>query len=164
VRRRFLQCMAAALLCTASAGALAHRFQMGIAEVTENASTGSVEVVHTYMAHDIDALVALIAKRQVDLSQPADEALLRTYVDQHFYLLGPDGQRLPLKWVGMQASVDSIVIFQELEKTPLTQVARIHNGVLADFLPRQSNTVNVTVDGALRSLFFDAKVTERQLK
>eukprot|EP01041_Mallomonas_annulata_P036701 gene36701-59850_t len=65
--------MAATLLCAASAGALAHRFQMGIAEVTENANTGSIEVVHTYMAHDIDALVALIAKRQVDLSQPADE-------------------------------------------------------------------------------------------
>lgn len=164
MKRIVLRLAAAALLCSASAGALAHRFQMGIAEITENAGSGSIEIVQTYMAHDIDALMALVAKRQVDLAQPADEALLRSYIEQHFYLLGPGGQRLPLKWVGVQATVDSIVIYQELEKTPLSQVARVHNAVLADFLPRQSNTVNVIVDGATRSLFFDAKTTERQLR
>ena len=153
-----------ALLCSASAVAMAHRFQMGIAEITQNAGSGSVEVVQTYMAHDIDALLALVAKRQVDLGQPGDEAMLRTYIEQHFYLLGPAGERLPLKWVGVQATVDSIIIYQELEKTALAQVARVHNAVLADFLPRQSNTVNVIVDGATRSLFFDAKTTERQLR
>lgn len=164
MKRLALRLATFALLCSASAGAMAHRFQMGIAEITQNAGSGSVEVVQTYMAHDIDALLALVAKRQVDLGQPGDEAMLRTYIEQHFYLLGPAGERLPLKWVGVQATVDSIIIYQELEKTALAQVARVHNAVLADFLPRQSNTVNVIVDGATRSLFFDAKTTERQLR
>lgn len=164
MRRLLLRIAAAGLLCAASAGALAHRFQMGIAEISHNAGTGSIEVVHTYMGHDIEALVTTLARRQADLGQAADEALVRAYLDERFYLVGQDGKRLPLKWIGMTANVDSVVIYQELEKTPLSQVARIHHAVLTDFLPRQANTVNVLVDGAVRSLFFDASTVERQLR
>jgi len=154
----------ALLLCGACAFAQAHRFQAGLAEISFNHNSGSVEVVHTYMAHDIEALLAGIAGRQVDLSQPEDEAMLRAYVEQRFYLQGTDGARLPLKWVGMQAGVDSVVVYQELEKTALAQVALVHDEVLSDVLPRQANTVNINTDGAVRSLTFDAKTRERRIR
>jgi hypothetical protein len=154
----------AALLCSASGAAWAHRFQAGIADISFNEKSGSIEVVHTYMAHDIEALLASLAGRQVDLGRPDDEALLRTYVDRHFYLLGADGARLPLKWLGMTANVDSVVLYQELEATPLARVARVHDGVLADVLPRQANTVNVREQGQIRSLMFDAQTMERRIR
>ncbi|UUZ52017.1 hypothetical protein LP420_27610 [Massilia sp. B-10] len=91
----------AAALCCASAAALAHRFHTGITDLSHNDKTGSVEVVHTLMAHDIDALLALRARRQIDVAEPDGEALLRNYIDAHFYLLDADGKRLPLKWVGL---------------------------------------------------------------
>jgi hypothetical protein len=154
----------ALLLCVASAGALAHRFHTGIAEIAYNGKTGSVEIVHTLMAHDIDALLAARAKVAVDLSDPAVEAQLRAYIDERFYLLAKNGKRLPLKWVGMNAGVESVVIYQELEQTPLRFVARVHNDILVDFLPRQTNTINLKREGQIRSLSFDRKTTERPLK
>lgn len=154
----------ALLLCLASAGALAHRFHSGISEIAHNGKTGSVEIVHTLMAHDIDALLAARAKGPVDLSDPAGEALLREYLDERFYLLTKSGKRLPLKWVGMNAGVESVVIYQELEKTPLSAVARVHNDILVDFLPRQTNTINLKREGQIRSLSFDRKTTERPFR
>jgi hypothetical protein len=159
-----LRLVLAALLCCVGVAAKAHRFQLGIAEITFNRNTGSVEVVHTYMAHDIEALLAALAGRQVDLSRPEDEALLRKYVEERFYLLAADGARLPLKWVGMTANVDSVVLYQELAGTPLARVAAVHDAVLTDVLARQANTVNVNSDGQVRTLAFDAKTPERRIK
>ena len=158
---RFL--LATALL-SVSAPSLAHRFHIGLAEIGLNAKSGSVEVVHTLMAHDIEALLATLGARQADLTRPEDEALLRQYFDARFYLLGPDKQRLPLKWVGMQAGVDSVTVYQELPGAAMAQVAQVHNELLSDLLPRQSNTVNVRIDGEIQSLEFDARTVERRIR
>ncbi len=158
-----LRLMLAALLCCASTAAQAHRFHFGIAEVSFNAQSGSVEVVHTYMAHDLDALLATLAGRPLELGGPDAEALLRRYVEQRFYLLDAAGARLPLKWIGMKAGVDSVMLYQELENAPLAGVAQVHDEVLADVLPRQSNTVNVSFGGQVRSLAFDARTTQRRM-
>lgn len=154
----------AALLAGASGAAFGHRFHIGLAELSFNPRSGSVEVVHTYMSHDIDALLASIHKRQIDLAQPADEALLREYIERRFHLLGADKGKLVLKWVGVSLSTESVVIYQELEGGTLADIARIHNQVLADFLPRQVNTVNLRHDGQVRTFSFDRKNPERSLR
>jgi hypothetical protein len=164
VKPLLLRLALAALLCGAATAAQAHRFHAGIADISFNQASGSVEVVHTYMAHDIEALLSGLAGRPVDLTRPEDEALLRKYLEQRFYLLGADGARLPLKWVGMTANVESVVLYQELEGTTLAQVARVHDAVLSDLLPRQANTVNVRAGGQVRSLAFDAKTVERRIR
>ena len=154
----------AAALCCASAAALAHRFHTGITDLSHNDKTGSVEVVHTLMAHDVDALLALRARRQIDVAEPDGEALLRKYIDAHFYLLDADGKRLPLKWVGLTAGVESVIVYQELEQTPLAAVARVHHDILTDFLPNQANTLNVRAGGEIRSQSFSRKNSEQALK
>lgn len=133
----------AACLVVVAGTASAHRFHAGITDVTHNPRSGSIEIVHTYMGHDIEPLVAGLAGRQADLTQPEDEAALRAYMEQHFYLLAADGKRLPAKWVGMSADADSVVVYQEVPATPLSAVARIHDSVLMDTLPGQQNTVNI---------------------
>jgi hypothetical protein len=153
-----------AALCGSGGAALAHRFHTGITDLSHNDKTGSVEVVHTLMAHDVDALLAMRARGPVDVADPDGEALLRTYIDAHFYLLDADGKRLPLKWIGLRAGVESVVVYQELEQTSLTSVARVHNDILADFLPNQANTLNVRDGGAIRSQSFTRKNSDQALK
>ena len=154
----------AALLCGAGAQSQAHRFHAGIADMSFNQRSGSVEVVHTYMAHDIEALLVKLAGRRVDLAGPDAEALLRAYLERRFYLLGADGAKLPLTWIGMTADAQSVVLYQELAGTPPAQVARVHNAVLSDLLPGQANTVNLRLGGAVRSLAFDAKTVEQRAR
>ena len=140
---------------------------MKLVLASSNASveqTGSVEVVHTYMAHDLDALLADRAGRPVDMTKPEDEALLRKYIEERFYLLGKDKARLPLRWVGITVSVESVIIYRELAATPLAAIAQVHDEVLMDVMPRQANTVNITRDGATLSLAFDSATVERRVK
>ncbi len=152
--RSVIRC-AAAVLVFSSAAASAHNYHMGIADISYNERTGSTEIVHTYTAHDVATLLTRQAGRVVDLGQPGSEALLRKYAEQQFTVSGRKGERLPLTWIGMKADADSVVIFQEIARTRLAAGSRIHNAVLTDLIPTQKNTVNVQVDGPVKTLIFD---------
>jgi hypothetical protein len=150
----------AVLGAVASMSASAHRFHAGIADISYNERTGSTEVVHTYMAHDVEALLTASYQRQFDLSDPDDQAVLRQYLEKQFWLADRDGRRLPLNWVGVTVDTDSVVVFQEAVKTPVANVETIHDAVLSDFLPDQQNTVNLTANGSLRTFGFSSNRTE----
>lgn len=152
---RSLKALVATALLLCSALVSAHRFHAGITDISFNARTGSTEVVHTYMAHDVESLLANLYGRQVDLNDPDDQALLRKYVEGRFWMLGQDQARLPLRWVGMTADAERVQVFQEIEQTPLWKAAAIHDDVLVDFLPEQVNTVNLNEGNAVRTLTFD---------
>ena len=160
-RWRLLAC---AVLACASMAAGAHNFHMGIADISYNAASGSTEVVHTYTGHDVEALLTNLYQRQFDLGQEDSEAALRRYVEKQFYLVGPDGKRLRLNWVGMKVNADNVVIFQEIERTRLAPATRIHNQLLTDFLPSQRNTLNVQDRGSIQTLIFDRQNTELPIR
>lgn len=149
-----LKFLAAAALVCISAAAHAHRYHAGITDMSFNARTGSTEIVHTYMLHDVEALLSNLYQRQFDLEDPEDEAILRKYVEQRFYLLAPDKTRLPLRWIGVTVDTQSVIIYQELASATLDKIATIHDEVLIDFLPDQVNTINMAPGGAARSLTF----------
>jgi hypothetical protein len=154
---------AAALACACAAAPLsaqAHRFHAGIADISFNERTGNTEVVHTYMAHDVEALLANLYQRQFDLSDPDDQAVLRKYLDKQFWLADKAGRRLALHWVGLTVDTDSVTVYQELAATPPDRIETIHDAVLSDFLPDQANTVNFTAGGSLRTFGFNARQTE----
>ncbi|MCC7598262.1 hypothetical protein IGS61_12245 [Janthinobacterium sp. FW305-129] len=156
--------LAASLLACASMAAGAHNFHMGIADISYNGASGSTEVVHTYTGHDVEALLTNLYQRQFDLGQEDSEAALRRYVEKQFYLVGPDGKRLRLNWVGMKVNADNVVIFQEIEHTRLVPATRIHNQLLIDFLPSQRNTLNVQDSGSIQTLIFDRQNTELPIR
>ena len=154
----------AAALVFFSASLQAHRFHAGIVDVGYNEKTGSTEIVHTYMAHDVEALLSELYQRQFDLSRPEDEAILRKYVEKQFFIQAADKSRLPIHWVGLTVDVDNVVIYQEIEHTPLARAAVVHNEVLTDFIPDQVNTLNLKQAGAIRSFMFDRKTTELSVR
>ena len=152
---RFLaRCAVAAALAGACALAPAHRFHAGITDISFNERSGSTEIVHTYMAHDVEALLTNLYQRQFDLSDPDDQAVLRKYLEKQFWLADRDKRRLPLNWVGMTVDSESVTVFQEAPQTPASKVELIHDEVLIDFLPDQMNTVNLTVAGSIRTFGF----------
>jgi len=131
------------MLALCCAGAVhAHNYHMGMADIGYNAATGNTEVVHTYTAHDIEALLANLYGRQFDLGLEEDQDVLRQYIERQF-AISAAGRRLPLQWVGIKASADTITVFQQIEHTAVPPGAIITDGVLTDFIPTQINTVNV---------------------
>src|SRR5690349_24399805 len=100
---RRCKALLAAVLLVGSSAAFAHRFHAGITDISFNARSGNTEVVHTYMAHDVEALLANLYGRQFDLTDADDQEVLRKYVEGRFAILGQDQSRLPLRWVGVTA-------------------------------------------------------------
>jgi hypothetical protein len=152
---RSLKALIAIALLLCSAMACAHRFHAGITDISFNARTGNTEIIHTYMAHDVEGLLANLYGRQFDLNDPDDQDVLRKYVEGRFWILGQDKARLNLRWVGMTADAERVQVFQEVEQTPLWKAGVIHDHVLVDFLPEQVNTVNLNEGNAVRTLTFD---------
>ena len=164
-RCRLALMLAAALLLLFATAAQAHNYHMGITDISYNAGTGGTEVVHTYTAHDVEALLGNLYQRQFDLGQPDDQAVFRRYLDRQFYI-SAGGRRLPLQWVGLQADAANITVYQELPNMALPPGAVLHHAVLADFIPAQLNTVNVSATPtgpAAQSLTFTAATPERAL-
>jgi hypothetical protein len=159
-----MKALLAALLAFSCLAAQAHRFHFGITDVSFNPKTGNTEIVHTYMAHDVEALLANLYQRQFDLTQPEDEAVLRKYVEKQFWVEGAGKSRLPLRWVGMTADTQSVVIYQEIENTPLSKTVLIHDAVLVDFLAEQSNTLNFSENGNIRTMTFNREKTDQGVR
>jgi hypothetical protein len=151
----------AAVLLLCSAAVCAHRFHVGITDIAFNARTGNTEIVHTYMAHDVEALLANLYGRQFDLNEAEDQDVLRKYVEGRFWILGQDKARLNLRWVGMTADAERVIVFQEIEQTPLWKASAIHDQVLIDFIAEQVNTVNLNEGNAVRTLTFGHNNTEQ---
>jgi hypothetical protein len=160
LKRFMVRCVGAAILASACALAPAHNFHAGITDISYNERTGSLEVVHTYMAHDVEALLTNLYQRQFDLSDPDDQAVFRKYLEKQFWLADKDKRRLPLNWVGMSADAQSVMVYQEVVQTPSAKVEFIHDAVMSDFLPDQLNTVNLTVAGSLRTFGFSSSRIE----
>jgi hypothetical protein len=156
-----LKAWIAVLLLLGSTAACAHRFHAGIADISFNARTGSTEIVHTYMAHDVEALLANLYGRQFDLTDPEDQEVLRKYVEPRFVLRGLDNAPLKLRWVGVTIDPTNVTIYQEIEQTPLWKATALHNAVLIDFLPDQVNTVNLNDGNAVRTLTFERNNLEQ---
>ncbi|MFC4930267.1 DUF6702 family protein [Massilia sp. GCM10023247] len=156
-----LKAWIAVLLLLGSTAACAHRFHAGIADISFNARTGSTEIVHTYMAHDVEALLANLYGRQFDLTDPEDQEALRQYVEPRFVLRGMDNAPLKVRWVGVTIDPTNVTIYQEIEQTPLWKATALHNAVLIDFLPDQVNTVNLNDGNAVRTLTFERNNLEQ---
>ena len=151
---RSLKALIAIALLLCNAAAFAHRFHAGITDISFNARTGNTEIVHTYMTHDVEALLANLYGRQFDLNEPEDQDVLRKYVEGRFWILGQDKARLNLRWVGMTADAERVQVFQEIEQTPLWKASAIHDNVLIDFIAEQVNTINLNEGNAVRTLTF----------
>jgi hypothetical protein len=154
----------ATALAAFSLAVQAHQFHFGITDVSFNQKTGSTEIVHTYMTHDIEALLMNLYQRRFDLTAPEDEAILRKYIEKQFWVQAADKRRLPIRWVGVTAGAENIVIYQEIENTPLSAAALIHDEVLIDFIAGQSNTLTVHDKGMIDTLIFDRKKIDQGVR
>ncbi len=153
-RRRFL--LAAGLLGLRHE-AQAHDFHAALCDIQFNARSGNTEIVQSYPMHDIEAAFWLMNGRHFDAAKPADEAALRAYFDKTFVIELAGPARQPIRWVGIAVDADTLTVYQELVKTRLPAASRLRVSVMQDFFPDYVSTVNLRLDGPVRTLLFNRK-------
>ncbi|WMW81408.1 hypothetical protein RF679_03785 [Undibacterium cyanobacteriorum] len=152
-------------LMMVSAVAYGHRFHAGITDVSMNPRSGNTEIVHTLMAHDVEALLENLYQRQFDLSDPDDVEVFKKYFEKQFYILNPQKEKLKITWLGLRVDPNNVFIYQEIENQKVKSDFVIHQAVLTDFLADQVNTLNYS-DGnnkAVQTLTFHRNQRELSL-
>jgi len=138
-----------------AAPAAAHTFFVGSSEIIANEHTKSVEVIHRFTSHDLEALLS--DRHQVRVLADSEEylALVEQYVARNFSLVDKDGNKLPVTFVGVEAGINDTYIYQEVLGTTKLEGVTIHYRLLTDYFPNQKNRVNFESKKIKGSLLFD---------
>jgi hypothetical protein len=143
----------AVALCATVSSAYAHRLHAGLTDISVNATTGELEVVHRLYTHDLHPAIGFNAIDDTELYETR-EGLLRlgAYAAARFSMRVEGEGPLPLRYVGAEPDGEfTFFYFIGDAPEPGTSVI-IDNRLLVDFLPSQSNLTNIRLGGDVQSL------------
>ncbi|QKX17828.1 hypothetical protein HUW35_13055 [Microbulbifer sp. YPW1] len=136
------------LLVTLASQAHAHRYHFGITELSVNERTQSLEISHRFFVADMERALSLSADKEMKDAQKQ----MASYVNQHFQLKSEAGVLVKPTWVGMEADVHDVWVYQEV---PLKEVQGklfvVRQSMLMEIEGDQVNTLNLTRDGKTES-------------
>lgn len=144
--------------------AIAHTFFVGSTEILVNEHTKSVEVIHRFTSHDLEALLSDKHQVSVDADSQAYIKMVRDYVMNGFSLSDKNGKQLPLVLVGVEAGINETFIYQEVAGVTRIEGVVIAHRLLTDYFPNQKNRVNYKSKNVKGSLLFDNNVKKLQIK
>lgn len=151
-----------AWLCTSQA--IAHTFFVGSTEILVNEHTKSVEVVHRFTSHDLEAMLSDRNQVRVDADSEEYLTMVRDYVTNGFSLTDKDGKQLPLVLVGIEAGINETFIYQEVEGLTSIKGVVVAHQLLTDYFPNQKNRVNFESTATKGSLLFDNNIQKLKIK
>lgn len=133
--------------------ALAHTFFSGLTELSINANSKKIEIIHQFTAHDVENLVAKQQKINFSPEHPKYEELIKQYFEQHF-ILRRNKNLIKLNWVGLEVRLGKIYTYQESSSGQYLSGLIITNNLLINTYPKQINTVNYQNQMMKGSLMF----------
>jgi len=137
------------------AQAAAHTFFVGNTEIMSNQHTNSIEVIHRFTSHDLEALLSDRHQVRVYADSEAYLKLVKAYVVENFALIGKDGKPLALEFVGIEAGINDTHIYQEVLNTTKIKGVTVKHRLLTDYFTNQKNRVNFESKDIKGSLLFD---------
>lgn len=128
--------------CTAAA-AWAHGVHASLTTIQYVPESKSLEIVMVMSADDVEAVLRRDTGKQIEVDREADRFVF-DYLRKCFEIR-PARQEtpLPLKWVGMEVSVQKITAYLEVKAPEGPDRLRIRHDLLFDFLPDQVNILSV---------------------
>lgn len=140
-------------LCVASVGH-AHRFYASFTQVDMQPPKGTIEITHRIFTHDIEDLLVRYQGSNGELSDEVIETFLQDYIIQAFAIYAPGGEMIPLNWIAIEVTLDTIFVYQEAALMEGQQTLIIADRILHDLFDDQSNTVNLKLGGKVKSHTF----------
>jgi len=162
MNRLLVTLLLGAWLCTSQA--IAHTFFVGSTEILVNEHTKSVEVIHRFTSHDVEAMLSYQHQQRVDVESDEYLQMIRDYVAKGFSLTGKDGKELPLAFVGIEAGINETFIYQEIEGITDIKGVVVNHHLLADYFLNQKNRVNFESSTVKGSLLFDNNIKKLEIK
>ncbi len=133
--------------------AMAHRAPGSLTTIKWNEASGRTEIIHQLHIHDAESGVGT-SLNITDLSVEDAEgrAHIAIYVEEHFHIKMGE-KELQLELIGAELSGNFILIYQEFPDR-LTENILVHDSILRDMFPTQTNQVNIEDGDKVYSLIF----------
>lgn len=134
--------------------AWAHPQKASLTDVTLNARTESVEVVHRFVLHDAEQAVQRLNGAGASLLDDPDQLeAFALYVAERV-IASTDAGSVELTLLGGEIDDGYVWIYQETGIQPALNSLKLTSKALFDVFPTQQNTVNVRIGGTVRSQTF----------
>ncbi|WHI49274.1 hypothetical protein P3339_12330 [Microbulbifer sp. MLAF003] len=118
----------------------AHRYHFGLTSLSVNERTQTLEISHRFFVADIEKALSISAGKELNEAQQQME----NYVNSRFQVSQKNGDVLNLNWVGMEADVHDIWIYQEVPLVDLSsKKLSIKQSMLMEIERDQVNTITV---------------------
>ncbi|MCP4047992.1 MAG: hypothetical protein GY732_18615 [Gammaproteobacteria bacterium] len=136
---------------------MAHRAPGSLTTIKWNEASGRTEIIHQLHIHDAESGVGTsLNMTGLSVEDAEGRAHIAIYVEEHFYIKMGE-KKLQLELIGAELSGNFILIYQEFPDR-LTQNILIHNSILRDMFPTQTNQVNIEDGDKVYSLIFSKDV------
>lgn len=146
--KNLLPLVMAITMLALSLHANAHRYHFGLTELSVNERTQTLEISHRFFVADMGRALSLSASKELkEVQQP-----MENYVNARFQISDDNGELLTPQWVGMEADVHDVWIYQEIPLASIhTEKLRVRQSMLMEIEQDQVNTINVTENGKTQS-------------
>jgi len=135
-----------------------HPFYVSVTEVTHNAKNQSIEVSCRMFNDDLEKAINKYYNAHQDIVKPVDKAKLNQfisdYIKKHLQIKA-DGKLLQLNYLGYEIQEDAAWCYLEVKGITTVKKIDIHNDLLYDEHPEQSNMIHVTIKGERKSTKVD---------
>lgn len=169
---RILRCALAALLWQAGA-ARAHDLHQSTGEAEYNPETKRLEVSLTFFASDLELALIRFSERMISLRDPIPDkadAVIQSYLKDHFVITGADGSSAAFSWVGRELEHagsplgdERVTLYFELALTSGLQGLELKHSALHSCFDDQMNLLSVKAGTRKMELSFTKNQATRKL-
>lgn len=126
-----------------------HDFHTSLAEMNYNETSKSFEVSLRVFTDDLElALGQFTDNLSFKLSEgDKDEALIKRYIDHHFFIINTKKQKAACKYYGQETKADKTIIYFEIFVKRLSKNYSLQYSVLTEVFEDQFNIVNMFFKG-----------------
>ena len=132
---------------------MAHRAPGSISTIKWNEVSARTEIIHRLHTHDAEIGVGTsLDMNDLSVEDAEGRAHIAIYVEEHFHIKTGE-EEFQLELIGAELSGNYILIYQEFPGR-LPQNILIHDSILRDTFPTQTNQVNIKDGDKVHSLIF----------
>lgn len=133
----------------------AHQQKAAITQIQFNERSQSLEIMHRFYLHDAEHAVRRLLDPAADiLTNEQTRQQFAEYIAGKFTMYREDGSPLQLRLLGQEADGQFFWVYQELPVDAPPERVTARHDALRDLWPEQTNTVNIRLDGSIRTLTF----------
>ena len=135
--------------------ASSHRYHTSLTRMDYKAEDKNVEITIQLFIHDLENVLERVAKKRIDIGKtPGIDKIIEKYLEENFVLKNKKDEKLKIKWVGKELSVDTAMIYLEASSDESIEGFKLQNTIFFESFAEQTNLITVRFENKKIDLLY----------